>query len=189
VKDLLFAGRAILEDLASTIFFLVLYAATHNVLLAVGLGMALSLLQIGWKLAKHTKIDALQWISLSLVIASGSATLLTHNPVFVMLKPSAIYLLVGWAMMQRGWMLRYMPERAKQYLPDLIITFGYVWAGLMFFSAMLNVALALTLSVVAWGTAMTIWSTASKIALFFAQYAFMKMVGVRRGKARRALAA
>jgi len=86
-------------------------------------------------------------------------------------------------------MLRYMPERAKQYLPDLIITFGYVWAGLMFFSAMLNVALALTLSVVAWGTAMTIWSTASKIALFFAQYAFMKMVGVRRGKARRALAA
>jgi len=186
---MLFAGRAILEDLASTIFFLVLYALTHNVLLAVGVGMALALAQIGWKLARRTKIDTLQWVSLFLVIASGSATLLTHNPLFVMLKPSAIYLLVGWVMLQRGWMLRYMPERAKQYLPDLIVTFGYVWAGLMFFSAALNVVLATSLSVVAWGTAMTLWGTGSKIALFFGQYVFMKTIGVRRGKARRALAA
>jgi len=186
---MLFAGRAILEDLASTLLFLGLYLLTHNVLLAVGLGMALALVQIGWKLAQRSKIDTLQWVSLFLVIASGSATLITHNPVFVMLKPSAIYLLVGWAMLQRGWMLRYMPERAKQYLPDLIITFGYVWAALMFFSAVLNVVLATSLSVVAWGTAMTLWGTGSKIALFFGQYAFMKMVGKRRGRARAALAA
>lgn len=189
MKDMLFAGRAIAADLASTLFFLALYALTHNVLLAVGMGMTLALAQIGWKLARHIRIDALQWVSLFLVIASGSATLLTHNPVFVMLKPSAIYLLVGWAMLQRGWMLRYMPERAKQYLPDLIITYGYVWAGLMFFSAVLNVVLALTLSVIAWGTVMTAWGIGSKLALFFGGYAVMKTIGVRRGKARRALAA
>lgn len=186
MKDLLFAGRAIVADLASTLFFLALYALTHNVLLAVGVGMAMALAQIGWKLARHIRIDALQWISLFLVIASGSATLLTHNPVFVMLKPSAIYVLVGWAMLQKGWMLRYMPERAKLYLPDLIITYGYVWAGLMFFSAVLNIVLALTLSVIAWGTAMTAWGIGSKVALFFGGYAVMKAIGMRRSKARAA---
>ena len=33
-----------------------------------------------------------------------AATLMTHNPIFVMLKPSLIYVLVGGAMLQRaGW--------------------------------------------------------------------------------------
>jgi intracellular septation protein A len=184
VKELLHAGRAVLADLASTLLFLALVALTHNILLAVALGMALALAQIGWRLAHGKPIDALQWISLFLVIASGSATLFTHNPVFVMLKPSAIYLLVGWTMLRRGWMLRYMPPRAIDYVPDLAVRFGYVWAGLMIFSAALNLALALSLDVIAWGTAMTAWGIASKVALFFGQYTIMKTVGRRRYIAR-----
>lgn len=180
MKDLLHASRAVLADIASTLLFVVLVALTHNVLLAVALGMALAFAQIGWQLAHRRPVDALQWISLFLVLASGSATLFTRNPVFVMLKPSAIYLLVGWAMLKHGWMLRYMPPRAIEYVPDLAIAFGYVWAGLMAFSAMLNLVLALSLGVIAWGTAMTVWGIASKLVLFGAQYAVMKTVGRRR---------
>jgi intracellular septation protein len=109
--------------------------------------------------------------------------LLTRDPRFVMLKPTAIYCLVGWAMLQRGWMLRYMPERAMTYVPDLAYGFGYVWAGMMFFSAVLNLVLALKLDVVAWGTVMSIWGTASKIGLFFLQYGIMRFVGHRRYRA------
>ena len=182
MKEMLYAGRALLADMASTIFFLALYALTHDIVLAVGIGIALALVQMTWRLWQRQKIIALQWISLFLVIASGSATLLTHDPVFVMLKPSAIYLLVGWAMMQRGWMNRYLPPRAIELVPDLGIRFGYVWAGLMFVSATLNLVLALTCSVEVWGTAMTIWGLASKIVLFFGQYAFMKTTGIRRAR-------
>lgn len=184
MKELLHSGRAVLADLASTLLFLALVALTHDVMLAVALGMALAFIQIGWQLARRRPVDTLQWISLFLVVASGSATLFTHDPVFVMLKPSAIYLLVGWAMLRRGWMLRYMPPRALEYVPDLAIRFGYVWAGLMIFSAALNLALALNLDVIAWGAAMTAWGIASKATLFFGQYAVMKIVGRRRYVAR-----
>jgi len=101
----------------------------------------------------------------------------------VMLQPSAIYLLVGSAMLRRGWMLRYLPAIAVEKVPDLAIGFGLVWAGLMFFSAALNLGLALTCSVLTWGAAMSIWGIASKFGLFFLQYGVMKSVGVRRRRA------
>ena len=183
MRDQLHSGRVLAADLASTIFFLALYALTRNITLAVGLGVALATVQIGWRLARRQTIDALQWISLFLVIASGSATLLTHNPVFVMLKPTAIYLLVGGAMMKRGWMNRYLPPRALEFVPDVGVRFGYVWAGLMLFSAALNLVLALTCSVVVWGSAMSAWGIGSKITLFFVQYAVMKTAGRRRYRA------
>jgi intracellular septation protein A len=183
LKGLVFAGRALLADLASTLLFLILYELTQNLAISVGVGIAVALAQIGWKLARRGRIDALQWSSLFLVIASGSATLITRDPRFVMLKPTVIYLLVGFPMMQRGWMLRYMPERAMRFVPDLAYGFGYVWAGMMFFSAALNLILALTLDLVAWGTLMSIWGTASKIGLFFLQYGIMRFVGHRRYRA------
>jgi intracellular septation protein A len=174
------AGPALLLDLASTLFFLAVYALTRNVVLSVSLGIALASAQIGWRLLHRQRVDALQWVSLVIIVMSGSATLLTHNPVFVMLKPSAIYVLVGSAMLQRGWILRYLPPRALEWVPDLAIGFGYVWAGLMFFSAALNLVLATHTSVLVWGSVMSVWGIASKAVLFFLQYGVMRIVGKRR---------
>ncbi len=184
MKELVHSGRALLADFASTLFFLALYALTDNVIVAVAAGMALALGQIAWQLARKKPVDALQWISLVTVLAAGTTTLITSNPVYVMLKPSVIYVLVGLAMLKRGWMMRYLPAIAIEMVPDLAMAFGYVWAGLMFVSATLNLALALSLGVAAWGTVMSIWAIASKVALFLAQYATMKIVGRRRWFAR-----
>ena len=184
MKDLALAGRALLLDFASTILFLALYALTGRVELSVAAGILLALGQLGWKLAHREKPDALQWISLVLVIASGSATLAVHNPIFVMLKPTIINLLVAGAMLQRGWMVRYMPARAMEFVPDLVVTFGYVWAGMMALSALLNLVLALNFSVMIWGSVMSVWGIASTIALFFAQYGIMKFIGRQRYLAR-----
>lgn len=180
MKGLFHAGRELALDFASTLFFLGLYELTHSLAISVGIAIAVALAQFGWNIAGGRKIDALQWVSLVVVIASGSATLITSNPVFVMLKPSVIYVAVGWAMLQRGWMIRYMPPRAVEYLPDLVIRFGYVWAGLMFFSAALNLGLALAASVALWGTVMSAWALFSKVALFFLQYGVMRVIGMRR---------
>lgn len=180
MRSLLSAARTLLMDLASTILFFCLYALTRDITLAVALGLALAIAQISWQLLRRKPVDALQWISLVVVIASGSASLITRNPVFVMAKPSLIYLMVGAAMLKRGWMNRYLPPRALEIVPDLAIGFGYAWAGLMFFSAALNLMLALSLSVTAWGTAMSVWGVASKFALFFIQYGVMKATGRRR---------
>jgi intracellular septation protein len=187
VKNLLVAGRALAEDFASTILFLALYALTDNVTISVIAAIALAIAQMGWNFWRGQKPDALQWISLILVIGSGAATLAIHNPVFVMLKPSAIYLLVGAAMLQKGWMVRYVPPRAMEFVPDMVIGFGYVWAALMFFSALLNIILAVSCSVMAWGTIMAAWGTASKIALCLGQYGAMRFIGRRRHDHRAAI--
>jgi|SRR5450432_290921 intracellular septation protein len=181
MRNLFEAARVLLLDLASTIFFLALYLLTNNLYLSVAIGMALGLAQIGWQLFHRKPVEALQWLSLVLILASGTATLVTHDARFIMLKPSAIYALVGVVMLKRGWMNRYLPPRAAGVV-DVATTFGYVWAGLMFFSAALNIALALSLDAKTWAAAMSAWGIASKIGLFLIQYATMNVVGRRRAR-------
>jgi intracellular septation protein len=184
MKELLHSARAVLTDMVATLFFLALYALTNSIVLAVVAGLALALGQIGWELARGRSVDALQWIGLAVIVSLGSATLISGNPLFVMLKPSLIYCLVGAAMLKRGWMLKYLPERALQHVGDLGVTFGYVWAGLMFFSAVLNLVVAQHTSVMGWAAFMAIYATASKAVLFVLQYGVMKMIGKRRYYAR-----
>jgi intracellular septation protein A len=179
MRNLLGAARLLLIDLASTILFLVVYLVSDNLYVAVGLGMALGVAQIGWHLHRRTAIGTMQWLSVVLVLASGTATLLTSDPTFVMLKPSVIYAIVGLVMLKRGWMNRYLPPRAAP-VADIATIFGYVWAALMLASAALNIALALSLDAKTWAAAMSSWGVFSKIGLFLIQYATMAAVGRRR---------
>jgi intracellular septation protein A len=184
MKNLLEAGRMLLLDMAATLFFLVLYLLTHNVALSVVLGMALGTAQIGWQLVRRMPIDTMQWMSLFLVLGAGIVTLITNDPRFVMIKPSVIYLIVGIVMLKRGWMNRYLPPIAIELVPDIAVIFGYAWSGLMFFSAALNLVVALNFSVVTWSATMSIWGIVSKAVLFLTGYAIMRSVGARRYRRR-----
>jgi intracellular septation protein A len=180
MRNLFTAAKFLLLDLASTIVFFILFSLTHDVILAVIVGMVFGAGQIGLALARRQKIDTMQWMSLFLVLASGSASLLTHDPRFVMLKPTIIYAIVGVVMLKPGWMNRYLPPIAQRTVGDVARIFGFVWAGLMFVSAALNLVLVSTLSVADWGAAMSIWGIASKATLFLVQYPVMRFIGGRR---------
>ena len=133
MANLLKSAQLLVSDLASTLLFLAVYLLSDNLFLAVGLGMALGVAQIGWQLLHRKPIGTLQWLSVVLVLASGTATFFTRDPHFVMVKPSVIYVIVGLVMLKRGWMNRYLPPRAEP-VKDVATVFGYVWAGLMFFT-------------------------------------------------------
>ena len=188
MKDLLHALKFLVFDLASTLFFFGLYSATHKLALSVAAGLVLAFGQIGWELVRAKAVDALQWISLAAVAAGGLGTLNTGNPLYIMLQPSALYSLAGLAMLQRGWMNRYLPQPALEYLPDFGIAFGYVWSGLMFLSATVNLGLALSLDMKSWGVAIALWGLFSKAALIVIQVAVMKSTGRQRRRARLAAA-
>ena len=143
MRDLFAAAKLLLLDMASTVFFLVVFLLSKNIPLAVALGVALGVAQIGLEFVRKRPIDTMQWLSLFLVAGAGTATLITNDPRFVMVKPSLIYLVVGVVMLKPGWMNRYLPPVAKELVPDLAFIFGFVWSGLMFFSAALNVIVAL----------------------------------------------
>jgi intracellular septation protein len=166
MKYLFESGKLLLLDLASTFLFLVIYLSTGNVALAVVVGMALGVAQIGWQLARKKPIDTMQWMSLFLVLGAGAATLITNDPRFVMIKPTVIYTVVGIVMLKPGWMNRYLPAVAIEIVPDIAFIFGFVWAGLMFFSAGLNLLVALNYSVGTWAAFMLIYGMLSKLALF-----------------------
>jgi intracellular septation protein len=184
MKSLLHSARALLLDMVATLLFLALYALTHSIALSVAAGLALALGQIGLELVRGKAVDTLQWVGLVVIASAGTATLVSNNPLFVMLKLSVLYCLVGAAMLKRGWMKKYLPAIALETVPDLAVRFGYVWAGLMFFSAALNLMMALNAGVLAWGAFMAVYATASKLALFAVQYGVMKTVGRRRYRAR-----
>jgi intracellular septation protein len=182
VRNLFEAGKLLLLDMAATLFFLGLYLLTHNVALSVVLGMLLGLAQIGWQLVRRKPIDTMQWMSLFLVLGAGTVTLLTNDPRFMMIKPSVIYIIVGIVMLKRGWMNRYLPPIAIELVPDIAVMVGYAWAGLMFFSAVLNVIVALNFDVVTWSATMSIYGIASKAAMFLIGYTVMRTIAVARAR-------
>ena len=180
MAQLLKSARLLVSDLAATIAFLAVLVATKELMLAVVIGVALGAAQIGWLFARGRPIAAMQWLSIGLVVVSGVATLLTSDARFVMLKPSVEYCVTGAFMLRRGWMNRYLPPIAIEVVPDLVYGLGFVWAGLMFATAALNILLALTLDPLTWSITLLVWGIASKLALFVGQFAVMRTIGARR---------
>lgn len=180
MRDFLTAAKLLLLDLASTFLFLILFLLTHNTILSVCLGMALGLIQIGFQFVRGKPIDIMEWLSLFLVIAAGTATLLTDDPRFVLLKPSVIYVIVGIVMLKPGWMNRYLPAIARAVAPDIAVVVGYAWSGLMFVSAAVNAILAIACSVQTWAMIMPIFGIVSKMAVFVVGFLAIRRTVVRR---------
>ena len=174
------SGKFLAYDMVASLFFIGLYAVTKSLAISVGVGIAVGVAQIAWDLARRRPVEALQWLSLALVIIGGLSAVIAHDIRIVLLKPSLIYVIVGVTMLKRGWMNRYLPPEAKQWVPDLGERWGYAWAGLMFLSAVINAVAALRLPFLQWGEVMSVWALGTKIAMFAVQFTTMRLIGRRR---------
>jgi len=189
MKMLFQSAKFLLLDMASTFFFLGLYLLTRDVRLAVVIAIAIGLAQIAWEITRRRPIEAMQWMSMFLVVAAGVTTLLTNDPRFVLIKPSVIYVIVGVVMLKPGWMNRYLPPIAVAIVPDVAVVFGFIWAGLVFTTAAVNLVTALELSPAGWALFMGVFTVASKVGLFLISFAVMRAIGHRRRLAIEARAA
>jgi intracellular septation protein A len=183
MKDFLSAARLLLLDLVSTLVFLVVFLLSHNTVLSVGLGIVFGFSQIGFQLVRRKPIDAMEWLSLFLVVAAGAATLFTSDPRFVLFKPSVIYVIIGVVMLKPGWLKRYLPKIAQRVVPDVAIIVGFAWAGLMFISAAMNALVALTYPLETWAWFMPMFGIVSKIVLFVVGFAALRLIARRRVRA------
>ena len=185
VHPLFHAGKWLVSDMLSTLFFVGLYAATASLLLATAVGFVIGAVQIGCLLWRGRSVDALQWVSLGLVAIFGGVSLLTQDPRFVMFKPTLIYAIVGGVMLRRGWMNRFMSPIVMTWAADVVIGFGYVWAGLMFATGLMNLALVLLADRGSWAWFMGVFPLGSKIGLFALQYGLTRAIIRRRIRAKR----
>ena len=98
----------------------------------------------------------------------------------MLFKPSVIYTIVGVMMLKPGWINRYLPAIAQVVVPDVAVILGFIWAGLMFASALTNAFIALKFSLATWALVMPIFGIVSKLLLFLAGFAAMRFIGQRR---------
>ena len=80
-----------------------------------------------------------------------------------------------------------MPPISTGHAERAMIVFGYVWAGLMALTGAANLVVAVQFPQF-WPAFLAIFPTASKIALFAAQYAVMRHVTIRSMRAQMAFA-
>lgn len=179
------AFKPLAVDFLSTIFFVALYAITGDIYLATALGIAAGIVQIAFMKWRGKSVGTMQWASLVLVIVLGSATLLLHDPRFVMLKPSIAMFAIGCVMLKSNWMGRYLPPIVTDNLGSSVtIIWGYVWAGLMFVLAGANLAVALTMGPKAWAWFAGVVPISAQLGLFVIQYLAIRLAVGRAIRAR-----
>ena len=186
MRGLIKAASFLFLDLLSSLIFAVAFSLTGNIYVAAVAGIAFGLGQIIWTKTRSRPTDALQWMSLGLVITFGGATLFTQNPLFIKIKPAVIYLVVGAFMCMPGWMDRYMPDIVMENAPDVPRTFGFLWAGLMFITAIVTAVVAFRYDDMIYASYLATVPLLSKSVLFGLQYLVTRVFVRRRILAKRA---
>lgn len=175
--------RQLFTDFFSTIVFLVVYAATGDIIIATGVAIAGAIAQFIRAGLRREKLDIMTWASLALVVVLGTATLLTKDPRFVLIKPSIAHFAIGAIMLRKDWMLRYSPPMVRDNIPHLATIAGYAWAVLMFVLGAGVVATALTGDVKLWAFYVTVIAVGAKILAFAIQYVIFRVAITRKLRA------
>ena len=183
----------LLRDFLSTIAFVIALSVLHDTQKAIIVGIIVGLVEIAWEYARHRKLGVMQIASLFLVITLGGASLITRDPWFVMIKPSIGYAAIGIVMLKRGWQAAYVPQIARDLVPESRFVFwGYAWSALMLFSAAGNLVLVGLVDVKTWSRVLLVWGIGSKLTLFLLEYASIRLEAGRtlrqRQRQRRAAA-
>ncbi len=79
-----------LFDLFPVILFFVAFKFA-DIYTATIVAMIATIAQILWVYYRHRKIDAMQWMSLVLIIVLGALTIFLQDKTFIQLKPTALY--------------------------------------------------------------------------------------------------
>lgn len=136
--------KLLLDFLPIALFFLAFKLA--GIYVATGVAILATLLQIAYLRAKTGKVDAMQWMSLGIIVIFGGATLLAHDDTFIKWKPTVLYwlmsaVLLGGSLMKRN-ILRTMLG-AQMSLPDSVWPkLNWSWGGFFALMGALNLWVA-----------------------------------------------
>lgn len=185
MMNLLRAFRPLVGDFLSTIIFIAIYEVTNDIIVATGAGIVTGIGQFVWLKSRRHSIELMQYASLALVIVLGTATLLTRDPRFVMVKPSIAGFAIAIVMLKRGWQFRYMPPIVKENASEAFLTvWGYIWSALYFAMAAANLVISQRYDLHVWAAFNATVPTFAPLALFLIQYLTMRAVIHRNIKAK-----
>jgi len=147
-----------LFDLFPIILFFIAFKVA-DIYTATIVAMVATIGQILWVYYRHRKIDAMQWVSLVLIVVFGSLTIFLHDKTFIQLKPTALYwlfsgtLLISAQFFQKNWIQVLMGKQItlkahseKSAWQKL----NAAWAIFFFFMGALNLYIAFEYSEDTW---------------------------------------
>lgn len=89
--------KLLFDFLPIILFFLAF--KVWGIYVATGVAIAATLIQFAWLRSRKGRIEPMQWINLGVIIVFGGATLIAHNDTFIKWKPTALYWMMGGALL------------------------------------------------------------------------------------------
>ena len=147
-----------LFDLFPIILFFIAFKF-GDIYTATIVAMVATIGQILWVYYRHRKIDAMQWVSLVMILVFGSLTIFLHDKTFIQLKPTALYWLFAGALFisaqffQKNWIQVLMGKQItlKEHNSKSVWhQVNMAWATFFFFMGALNLYIAFEYSEETW---------------------------------------
>jgi intracellular septation protein len=118
-----------------------------GIYVATGVAIVATLAQLGWMRFKTGKTEPMQWLSLGVIVLFGGATLIAHNDTFIKWKPTALYWLMGGALLVGRLVFRKNLLKsvmgAQLELPEAAWSFmNWSWSGFFALMGVLNLWVA-----------------------------------------------
>jgi intracellular septation protein len=180
------AFRPIALDLLATIVFVAVLYFTGNVIIATVVGIAAGLARFVWLKIKRRPVGPLQYVSVVLVIISGTATIITNNALFMEIKPSLVGIAVAGVMLSTNWMAPYLPPMVTDNLEPAVIRWtSLLWGALQLALATANAVIAIRFNSLWPAYAAFVPSSANVLAFVLQYVVYRQMIG-RRIRAREA---
>jgi intracellular septation protein len=171
----------LIEDLLSALLFLLVYADSGSLRVAIGAIVLFGVVPAARLVLRRRHVEPLRWASLGLVLVLAAAAWLAQSPRFIMARPSAVHFALAAVMTNGGWMHPHLNAIAQHNVPKgLVVATGYGWAVLMATLGFTNLIIALYFDLEAWAWFVAVISPGAKIAALALQYAVFRSIVRRR---------
>ena len=141
-------------DMLPLIAFFIIYYLTKDIFLASGVCIAATWLQVVFVYFKYKKVDKKLWLSCILITVFGGLTIILHDKMFIMLKPSLLYWIIGISMLVgqfigKNGVKMLLHEQIKLIDKDWSFL-NISWVVFFIFMGFLNLFIALNFSESLW---------------------------------------
>jgi intracellular septation protein len=145
--------KLLTDFLPIALFFITFKLA--GIYVATAVAIAATLLQIGWLYFRNGKVEAMQWVSLVIIVLFGGATLVFHDDTFIKWKPTVLYWLMGGALalghvvLKRNFLQSLMGSQLA--LPEAVwLRLLWAWSGFFVLMGVANLWVAYNFDLDTW---------------------------------------
>ena len=122
---------------------------------ATAVAIGATVCQVGWSWLRHRKVDTMLWVSLSIIVVFGGATLWLHDETFIKWKPTVLYwlltaILLGADLLFRRNLIRAMMEKQLTLPAPVWRKLNLSWAAFFLVMGAANLYVAFNFPTETW---------------------------------------